>query len=152
VYGIHVKSILAAVDYSEVTRGILDQAGEMARTFGCPVTLLHVAPPDPSFVGYEPGPQSVRDNVAREFHEQHMELQAHADRLRAEGIDAKALLVQGPTVETILQQAKELGADLIVAGSHGHSALRDLLLGSVSEGLVRKAECPVLIVPSPRKG
>ena len=84
------------------------------------------------------------------FHQKHRALQEHAERLRGEGLSAKALLVQGPTLETILREAAELGADFIVCGSHGHGALYDLILGSISEGIVRGANCPVLVVPSSR--
>jgi nucleotide-binding universal stress UspA family protein len=113
--------------------------------------LLHVTAPDPEFVGYAAGPQTVRDQVARRYREVHQRLQAEAEVLRESGLDAIAVLAQGPSVETILKEARRLGVDLIVMGSHGHGAVYHLLVGSVSQGVLKKSPCPVMVVPSPAR-
>jgi nucleotide-binding universal stress UspA family protein len=59
-----------------------------------------------------------------------------------------ALLVQGVTADTILEEAAKLAADIIVVGSRGKGALQQLVVGSVSEGVLRKSQCPVLVVPT----
>lgn len=146
-----MRSILVAVDFSGITESALNYASTLARLSGSPVHLLHVASPEPTFVGYEPGPPEVRQQVARELRSEHRDLQVLADGLRAQGIDAHAAAVQGPTVATVVARAQEVGADVIVIGSHGHGRLYRALLGSVSEGILRHAPCPVLIVPSERK-
>lgn len=107
-----------------------------------------MAAPNPEFVGYEAGPRSVREQRAEALRQEHRQLQDLAERVERGGIEAKALLVQGPTVETILERAERAEADLIVVGSHGHGKLYTTLLGSVSEGVVRNARCPVLLVPA----
>jgi len=140
-------SLLVALDFSDVT----DQQLVIVARLAAPnrqIYLLHVAEPDPSFVGFEAGPDEVRDQVAREFHEEHERIQAMAARLREAGFDAKALLVQGPTVSTILAEAEKIGAEAIVVGSHGHGKLYDFTVGSVSSGVIRKAKVPVLVVPA----
>lgn len=142
-----MKSIVAAVDFSELTDPVLERAGHLARIFGSELRVIHAAPPDPDFVGYEPGPQSERDQVAALLRDEHRRLQQRAEELRQQGCDARALLLQGPTVETILEEAARARADLIVLGSHGRGAVYRAVLGSVSEGVVRKARCPVLVVP-----
>lgn len=142
-----MKKILVAIDLSPSRQQVLDQATALARALGGQLWLLHVAEPDPEFVGYDPGPQVVRDSVAHEFREEHRGVQQVADELRAGGLDATALLVQGPTVETILAEAERLAVDMIVMGSHGYGALHRALLGSVSEGVLRRSSRPLLIVP-----
>lgn len=142
--------ILAAVDFSEVTERVLATLAQMSATFPTIVRLVHVAPPDPDFVGYEPGPQVVRGQVAAEHHARHQELQQMADRLRADGVEVTALLLQGATVATIIAEAERLEADLLVLGSHGRGAVHNLLVGSVAEGVVRASTVPVLLVPSKR--
>lgn len=140
-------SLLVALDFSDVT----DQQLVIVARLAAPnrqIYLLHVAEPDPSFVGFDAGPDEVRDQIAREFHEEHERIQAMATRLREAGFDAKALLVQGPTVATILAEAEKVGAEAIVVGSHGHGKLYDFAVGSVSSGVIRKAKVPVLVVPS----
>ncbi|MFO7589052.1 MAG: universal stress protein [Gemmatimonadota bacterium] len=140
-------SLLVAVDFSTVTEGILEIVGRMSRPDRA-VYLLHVAEPDPSFIGMEAGPDEVRDQVAKEFHEEHEKLQAMAARLRDAGHEVTSLLVQGPTVQTILKEADRVAAEVIVVGSHGRGKLFDLVVGSVSAGVIRKAKVPVLVVPS----
>jgi nucleotide-binding universal stress UspA family protein len=147
-----IENIVVAVDFSEVSGRVLEQAELLARALGARLWLVHVAAPEPAFVGYEPGPQTVRDSVASHIHEHHHQLQEQADALRARGIEATALHVQGPTVEKILSEAGKLGAELIVVGSHGRGALYRALLGSVSEGVLRGARCPVHIVPARERG
>ena len=79
--------------------------------------------------------------------EEHRYIQGQARELSQSGIKVTALLLQGETVETILREAAKLNAEMIVVGSHGHGALYKAILGSVSEGIIHKASCPVLIVP-----
>lgn len=143
-----MRKILAAVDFSPVSKQVTEQAASLAEAFSAELTLVHVAAPDPEFVGYAAGPQSVRDDRAHEIRGEHRELQSTADGLRERGLAARALLVQGPPVKSILAEAEKLQADVIVIGSHGHGALYRALLGSVGEGVVRASQCPVLVVPA----
>jgi len=143
-----MKTIVVAIDFSAVTADVLERAAELGKGLSAAVWLVHVAAPDPDFVGYDAGPTTVRDQVAHEMRDTHRRVQDEADALRARGVNATALQVQGPTVETILHEAERLHADVIVLGSHGHSALHRALLGSISEGVLHRAACPVLIVPS----
>lgn len=143
-----MNNILAAIDFSDVSDAVVAMAANLARSTGAKLTVIHVAPPDPDFVGYDPGPQTVRDQVARHFKEEHQKLQRLAEDMEKQGIDGVALLIQGPTIEKIREEADNIGADVIVLGSHGHGALRKTLLGSVSEGILSKGIRPVLIVPA----
>lgn len=143
-----IKNILVPVDFSGVTESLMRHAHELARAFGAVVCLLHVEAPEPYFVGYKPGPQSVRDSVARDIRENNRRLFELRDILHGDGIEAKALLLQGPTAEVILKEAARLPADVIVIGSHGRGALYHLLLGSVSHSVLAGSLCPVLIVRS----
>jgi hypothetical protein len=103
--------ILVAIDFSPVTENVLATIERMAGTFPVEVWLVHVSPPDPAFVGYETGPDVVRSQVATEHRQRHQQLHQLADRLRAHQVGATALLLQGPTVETIVADTKRLGAD-----------------------------------------
>lgn len=142
-----MRKILVALDFSDVSDAVLARASALTRALSGELTLLHVAAPDPDFVGYDAGPQSVRDGRARELRAERSRLHEMAESLRAEGLSARALLVEGPTARTVLEQAEKLTVDLIVVGSHGHGVLHRALLGSVSEGILERATCPVLVVP-----
>ena len=138
--------VLAPVDFSAVTDGVVREAVRLARGMSAPLRLVHVAHPDPDFVGYDVGPQSVRDQVARTFREEHRLLQSMANALEGDGVDVEARLLQGRVVEKILEYAERAEAGWIVVGSHGHGAMYETLVGSVSKALLRKATCPVLVV------
>ena len=139
--------ILVALDLSEAAPRILQVTERMARQSTAEVRLLHVAEAEPDFIGYDAGPEVVRDQVAREFRDEHRAVQKYADELREAGIDAGARLIQGPIVETVFKEAERFEADLLIVGSHGFGAIYDLLVGSVSRGLLKDAEIPVLVVP-----
>lgn len=71
-----------------------------------------------------------------------------AEQCARENVAAEALLIQAPTVDGLLQEAARLNIELIIMGSHGHGAIHKALTGSVCEGILRKANCPVLVVPA----
>ncbi len=142
-----MKTILVPVDFSDCAANVTETAASIARAFSARIILLHVAAPEPEFVGYEPGPQTVRDTVARELVEEHKLIHEMDRRLEASKLQVTSLVIQGYPVEKILDEAAKFNADLIVMGSHGHGALRNLLVGSVTEGVMRKSKCPVLVVP-----
>lgn len=143
-----MQNILVPIDFSEITPRVIDQTRSLSQNRPTKVWLIHVAAPEPDFVGYEPGPQVVRDQVAHRLQKEHKALHDYAESLRQAGIEATPLLVQGQTVEKILEESVRTQADLIVLGSHGHGALRRALLGGTSEGVLRKARCAVVIVPA----
>lgn len=140
-------NLLVALDLSAASNDVLNAARKAAAATNAEVRLLHVAEPNPSFVGYEAGPDVVRDQVAREHRNEHRALQEHADRLREAGIDAAALLIPGPIVETILKEAEKMPADLIVLGNYGHGAVYQLVAGSTCLGVVKQTTLPLLLVP-----
>ena len=123
-------NILVAVDLSPASEKVVEAAGKVAKLTGAAVYVLHAAEPEPDFVGYDAGPEVVRTQVAQELRREHRGVQALAEKLRNNDIDATALLVRGPTVETTLKEADSLKAELIVVGTHGHGAVYDVLIGS----------------------
>ena len=145
-----MKIILVPLDFSDVSGQVAETACTMARALSARLVLLHVSEPDPDFVGFEPGPLSVRATVARDFRAEHARLEEAKASVVVAGVEALALHVQGPLVETILEQAQRHGAEMIVIGSHGHGAFYDLLVGGVTSGVLRRASCPVLVVPARR--
>jgi nucleotide-binding universal stress UspA family protein len=141
-------NLLVAIDFSEAMERVLQETELLAKALSARVWLLHVAPPEPDFVGYEPGPQTERDLVARHRHQEHRQLQKKAQELRGKGIETTALLVQGVTSEAILEEAEKMEAGMIIMGSHGHGAVYHLLVGSASKGVLHHAKIPVLVVPT----
>lgn len=144
-----MKNFLVPIDLSAVTPTILEKAAELAAPVGAKIWLLHVAAPDPDFVGFKVGPSYIREHRADILRQEHKDLQAIAQQMDEKGITVEALMVQGPTTGTIMEMADKLDADLILMGSHGKGALFRAFVGSVSEQVLRESKIPVLIVPSP---
>jgi nucleotide-binding universal stress UspA family protein len=140
--------ILAAIDFSESSQAVIKQARKLAQALPAKIWLLHVAEPDPDFVGYRDDPEVMRDVVAKRYHTEHKQLQELAGQLRGASMDCVALLVQGTTADTILKEGTRLSVDMIVVGSHGKGAMKQLILGSTSEGVLRRATVPVFVVPT----
>lgn len=143
-----MKNILAALELKGDTSRVLERAAELAHACGAKLWLLHVADPEPDFVGYEPGPQYIRDERAGILKEERSKLYGMVNKLAAEDMDVQPIMVMGPTVATILGEAERIGADLIVMGTHGRRGLAKAFLGSTSDDVLRANRYPVLIIPT----
>ncbi|HEX8295465.1 MAG TPA: universal stress protein [Chthoniobacteraceae bacterium] len=142
-----MNTILVPIDFSDATSPVVATASRLAKAFGSRIVLLHVAEPEPDFVGFEPGPMPVRQSVARDFKIEHQRLDELKQQIAADADGVLALHIQGPTVDKILHEATEQKASWIVMGSHGHGSLYELLVGSVTHGVMKGAKCPVVVVP-----
>ncbi|MCK5685095.1 universal stress protein [bacterium] len=142
-----MKNILVGIEFHEKFDLLIDKALEVSESDKLKLWILHVAAPEPDFVGYKVGPQFVRNNRAKELREEHKILQEHASNLRKRNINAHALLIEGATTETILQESKKLNIDLIICGQHTHGFLYKMLFGSTAIEVVHESEIPVLVVP-----
>ncbi len=140
--------LLVAVDLSESTEIVVKKAEEIAKALSAKVWILHNAEPHPDALEFRADPQAARESLAKKFHHEHRQIQNIAERLRKTGLETTALLVHGATVEIVLKEASKLDVDMIVVGSHGRSAAYQILVGSVSEGILHKSPCPVHVVPT----
>ncbi len=146
-----MKNILVSIDFSEVTELLVDRAAEMGKAFSSTVRLLHVAPPDPAFASSKAWPQEVRDQLAKELHEEHDRLRELAARLESEGLHVKVLMDRGSIVETILEIAAKTKSELIMLGSRTHGAFFQLAPRSIVKGIISRSSCPVMVVPQPKR-
>ncbi len=139
--------ILIAIDNSESSKALIDRTIMLLRNALGSVCLLHVAAPDPDFVGYTVDTPVMRDQIAKQFHVEHLQVQEMANQLRAQGVEAKALLIQGETGKTIVDHAQRLMVDLIVVGSSKHGAFYHFLLGDTIQEVLAESGKPVLVMP-----
>ncbi len=142
-----MKNILVSIDFNEQEDLLMDKAYEVAKAFNAKIWLVHIAAPDPDFVGYDVGPQYIRDTRADDLRAEHKLLQDYAHILETKGVRTEGLLVQGATVEMLLKEAKKLNTDLIITGHHDHNFLYKAFMGSVSDEIIKESKIPVLMVP-----
>lgn len=142
-----MKNILVGIDFQEHSRLVLNKAIEVAKAFNSKIWLIHVSAPDPDFVGYWAGPVFIREERALELKKEHKLLTEYANEVKEEGIEADGLLIQGPTIETLLSEANKLHIDLIICGHHHHNFIYKIIFGNHSKDIIMKSDIPVLVVP-----
>ena len=131
--------LLVALDLARSTPAVYREARVWARRLAAELLLLHVTDPDPDFIGYGAGPESVRLAVAHKFTRAHQRIETLATELRKEGFVATtALLIQGATAETILREADRLGADVILMGTRARGALTQLGLPYAQDAAITR--------------
>ncbi len=149
-----MKTIVAAVDFSNATAGVLVQASQLAKAFEAQLRLFHSVEPEPSYTAYGFTPDEFP--VLHAYQEEAKrratdKLEALAETVKPGLTDVSCQINEGSPLYSLLDYIKEVNADFVVLGSHGHGAIAALLLGSVAEGMVRKATVPTLIVPAGRE-
>jgi nucleotide-binding universal stress UspA family protein len=144
-----MKTILALVDFSDVTARVLAQAQELAKAFAGRVIIMHVLKQEP--VVLDAGlasPTVLRPPEEAVVQAGKATLEGFRFSMAATGINVTAQQLPDATMEKLLEEGARLGADIIVVGSHHHSALYDLFIGSFTHDLLKLATCPVLVVPA----
>jgi nucleotide-binding universal stress UspA family protein len=143
---VEFKQIICPVDFSESSVRALACAAAIARWYDAQLTVLHVVPTFESM--------QVRGDIVEPIHlvtpmprEQVLDEMSRFLNLATLSPRANALAETGDPQATIIDQALSTRADLIVMGTHGRRGFKRLLLGSVTEAVLREAPCPVLTVP-----
>ena len=142
-----MKNILITIDFNDKEEYLIQKAVEWAKNFDAKLWIVHVADPEPEFVGFGVGPQYIRDAMAKELKKEHKLLFEYANEIKKQGLKAEGLLIKGGTTDMIMEEAKKLNIDMIIIGHHEHSILYKLFFGSVASSVVRKSKIPVLLVP-----
>ncbi len=148
--------LLVAIDFSELAGRVISEAEKLVKSLPAQVFLLHVIPPSSPIIDVPPEVETLlpvdntHDNEGHLLSEEpeSAQLLTVAARLQEKGIDTSVIIAHNDEVTAIIGESKKNCVDMIMLGSHGHGALFHLLIGSVSEGVIRQASCPVIIVPS----
>jgi nucleotide-binding universal stress UspA family protein len=138
-----IRTILHPTDFSESSRPAFELACALARDYSAALVVTHVVPPTSAF---------AVDGIAIPLPaEEPYEARARLANVRPDARHAEVehRLLEGDPITMILKLAEDVKADMIVMGTHGSSGLMRLLVGSVAEGVMRKAPCPVLTVRGP---
>jgi nucleotide-binding universal stress UspA family protein len=140
-----LRKILVPTDFSDSSNAALELALELARRFDGSVTLLHVyqlpAYPVPDGVIFV-GPETAAEILMQVG----QGLAAAKARAAEGGVPVETKTVEGTPFVEIVRTAHDGAFDVVVIGTHGHSGLKHLLIGSTAEKVVRKAPCAVLTV------
>lgn len=148
-----MKTLLVPLDFSDACTEVLREAAGLAEVLSARIVLLHVIEPAATHVPVGASmdlltiapaamvqPSDVTGDEAK--------LESLAHELRSRGVVVECAAVVGLAVDEIVARAAQENANFIVLGSHGHGALYHLFGGSVVTGVLRRAACPVVVVPA----
>jgi nucleotide-binding universal stress UspA family protein len=140
----NAKRILCPLDFSENSQAALSYASSLAKEAGAKLYLIHVddsqVPYDAGFAAYVAPPdntETLTENLM-------------AIRPTIESVDYEHRLLTGHPADAIIDFSKDHQIDLIVMGTHGRTGVARLVMGSIAEAIVRRADCPVLTVKHPQ--
>jgi len=144
----NINKILFPTDFSEFNTAALNYASRLAAESGALLYIVHVN--EQSALNASMGEASYLYASQWEG-DVRKTIQDQLSRVRptATNVTFEHVCLDGAPVEELLEFAKREGVDLIVMGSHGRTGLSRLLMGSIAEGVVRRSECPVLVVKQP---
>jgi len=149
-----MKKVLIALDYNPNSEKVVKKGYELAQLMDAKVCLLHVLSDvryygmqyEP-FMGYEGYAFPVDYNIQEEFVNVAKDyLEKTAKHLNGKNIETH--LIEGDTAKKILEFADQWDADVIVMGTHSHSTLEKLFLGTVASTVLERTEVPVYMVPT----
>ena len=146
---IQIKKVLHPTDFSDNSREALEYALAFSKWQSAEIVLLHVC----EEVEYAPPEYYMdKDESVRQLKERSGAALAALDKVAAthedSGVQISTTIASGKPFDEIIKTAQDIGADLIVLGTHGRTGLAHILIGSTAEKVVRKASCPVLTVRS----
>ncbi|MDR2161676.1 MAG: universal stress protein [Desulfovibrio sp.] len=140
-----VKKILCPVDFSYNSEQVAQYAASVAKSFGASLELLYISPVLSDIGGHhEVDPQKIR-SLEQDIFSGSSAIMDRFIKDNASDVQATGKILMGNPAESILQRAGEIGADLLVIGTHGRKGVEHMLFGSVAEKVIRAASIPVLV-------
>jgi nucleotide-binding universal stress UspA family protein len=143
-----MKTIVVAIDFSPATAAVMAAAATLARVHRGRLVLVHVVQP-PIYLPEYGGMLETIVSIVHQTEKAGARFLIQWKRaLHRRGVAVTTVQADGHPATEILQQARSRRAALIVLGSHGHSAGSDLMAGSTACGVLKRAPCPVVVVPA----
>jgi nucleotide-binding universal stress UspA family protein len=140
---ITLENVLFATDFSPCSNAALPYAVSIARRYGATLHAVHIVPTQAEIVLMSP--ESWPPPLTKEEDGQSPAFVKQLEK-QLQGLPHEVLLPRGEAAEVLTRISREDAMDLLVLGTHGRAGMGKLLLGSVAEEVLRRADCPVLSV------
>ena len=141
-----MKTILAPIDFSEVSRRVIAEAVALTRMIHARLVIIHIVQP-PIVTDSDVGSRMSAEYSAAASASAARHLTRLQNRLLEKGLPMETRHEVGYPGQLIIDCAEKLSADYIVLGSHGHGSFYDLIVGSTTGRVLKQARCPVIVVP-----
>ena len=145
-----IRTIVVPVDFSDCSLAGLTYAVPLARELGARIIVMHVTDLGPVMMTTDYGDYGSQVCIKAAEHQCADQMKRFLSRVDLNGVRVHTCAVAGYCPDAIHEIAAKQHADLIVIATHGRTGLSRAVMGSVAEGTVRHAVCPVLVVPSVR--
>ena len=143
-----MKTIIALVDFSDITQRVVEQAILHARTYGARLILVHAVPSEPAVVEFGiASPTLLQPPSEQRIEKDYNQLLNLRDSLANSGVPVSAQQLEQADIGKVVDLCHNLQADLIVVGTHHHGALYQFFIGTYTADILKKSHCPVLVVP-----
>lgn len=140
-------NIVLPVDFGDKTEQLVEGAVKFAKQINGRIFLIHVAPSDIGFAIGDMGFQYFPEVEENEIREELVQLNKIQQRILAYNVECEHILKQGIAKDIILEHSQDKKADFIVMGSHGRSGIYDVFVGSLTKGITKDSNIPVLVLP-----
>jgi nucleotide-binding universal stress UspA family protein len=141
-----IRNILVPTDFSLHAEEAFRMAHELAKATGAGLVVFHVSRPPAVVSDGTPGLSTPADVVGKDVWDRLRKFQPSDPAVR---VEHEVIVADRPDASHILRILQQRGCDLIVMGTHGLTGLRHLLFGSLTQDVVRQAQCPVMVVKVP---
>ena len=142
-----MKTILAPIDFSGASDDVVKATSDLAGILNARVVLLNVVQPPVLTTDFGVGLDNIQELMVLSEKASSKNIDRQKAKLVKKGIEVEGVIATGAPVPLILEQAGRSKANYIVMGSHGHTALYDLLVGSTTQGVLKGAKGPVVVLP-----
>jgi len=140
-----IKTILCAVDFSEMSPKVADYAQTLAKSLNASVKVIYIAPSLSQYVGFHVPPTSIENFVGEIVSGAEKTMDIFIQENLSE-VESSGQVLTGYAAEEILKYADREIMDMIVMGTHGRKGIDRILFGSVAEKIVKAAKIPVLTI------
>lgn len=147
-----MATILAFVDFSDVTEAVVQIGRDIARAFGLNLVLLHISSPGAEAEDGRVRTNESRKTVAVEMHRYKRDIDILAKASAKLGVQTKGLLVRsysirGNPVPKMVRELKRIKPAMIIMGTHQHGRFFEAMFGSATSKVIHTASCPIVLVP-----
>ena len=143
---LQIRSILCPVDFSDFSRRAFHYALSLGRHFGSRLFIQHTAQTPVNLLLEGVGPAGVQESLQSQLLRSREEIRRMLISMGVDSSEVTILLNEGDAPDRIRETIGRERIDLLVMGTHGHKGFSRLVLGSVTEGMIHQAVCPVLVV------
>jgi len=142
-----MKTIVVAIDFSELTSGLIKYAKRISKFENGKLLLVHSATMDVYLDTSVIASPTIYESIEVQKRAVKEKMDELVQNLKEKGFECEGMIVDSPIANAVLKIMNDSKADLLILGTHKHGKLYHLLMGNIHESILSRTNCPVLLVP-----